>query len=87
MNKTSTEQYRHLKAVRDARHKLTRARTLEKSALRNLHTLIRDGFKQEIGGPKLADASGLSLPRVYQIRNQEHADAEAQGTPLEAQAI
>jgi hypothetical protein len=34
-----------------------------------LRQLIREGFAQGIPGDRLADAAGLSLPRVYQIRD------------------
>jgi hypothetical protein len=34
-----------------------------------LRQLISEGFEQGIPGEKLADAAGLSLPRVYQIRD------------------
>jgi hypothetical protein len=34
-----------------------------------LRQLISEGFDQGIPGEKLADAAGLSLPRVYQIRD------------------
>ncbi len=31
--------------------------------------LIREGFDQGIASEKLAEAAGLSVPRVYQIRD------------------
>jgi hypothetical protein len=34
-----------------------------------LWRLIREGFEQRISGEKLAEAAGLSVPRVYQIRD------------------
>lgn len=34
-----------------------------------LRRLIREGFEEGISGEKLAEAAGLSLPRVYQIRD------------------
>jgi hypothetical protein len=34
-----------------------------------LRRLIREGFEQGITGEKLAEAAGLSVPRVYQIRD------------------
>jgi hypothetical protein len=34
-----------------------------------LRRLIREGFEQGIPGERLAEAAGLSVPRVYQIRN------------------
>jgi hypothetical protein len=34
-----------------------------------LRRLIREGFQQGITGEKLAEAAGLSVPRVYQIRD------------------
>jgi hypothetical protein len=34
-----------------------------------LRRLIREGFGQGIAGERLAEAAGLSVPRVYQIRD------------------
>ena len=34
-----------------------------------LRRLIREGFESGIPGEQLADAAGLSVPRVYQIRD------------------
>jgi hypothetical protein len=34
-----------------------------------LRRLISEGFKEGIVGETLAEAAGLSLPRVYQIRD------------------
>jgi len=34
-----------------------------------LRRLIREGFEQGIAGEKRAEAAGLSVPRVYQIRD------------------
>ena len=34
-----------------------------------LHRLIREGFENGIPGEKLAEAAGLSVSRVYQIRD------------------
>ena len=34
-----------------------------------LRRLIREGFKQGIPGERLAEAAGLSVPRVNQIRD------------------
>lgn len=34
-----------------------------------LRRLIREGFENGIPGEQLAKASGLSVPRVYQIRD------------------
>jgi hypothetical protein len=34
-----------------------------------LRRLIREGFGQGIAGEKIAEAAGLSVPRVYQIRD------------------
>lgn len=35
-----------------------------------LRRLIRKGFDQGIAGEQLADAAGLSVPRIYQIRDR-----------------
>jgi hypothetical protein len=37
---------------------------------RELRSLIHDGFELEIPGSVLAKASGYSLPRVYQMRDE-----------------
>jgi hypothetical protein len=34
-----------------------------------LRRLIREGFECDIPAEKLAEAAGLSVPRVYQIRD------------------
>jgi hypothetical protein len=34
-----------------------------------LRRLIREGFEHGIPGEQLAEAAGLSVPRVYQIRD------------------
>jgi hypothetical protein len=34
-----------------------------------LRRLIREGFEQHMPGEKFAEAAGLSVPRVYQIRD------------------
>jgi len=34
--------------------------------------LIREGFEQGIPGEQLAEAAGLSVPRVYEIRDARH---------------
>jgi hypothetical protein len=34
-----------------------------------LRRLIREGFEQGLSGEHLAEAAGLSVPRVYQIRD------------------
>jgi hypothetical protein len=34
-----------------------------------LQAAIRAAFEQGLGGPAIAQASGLSTPRVYQIRD------------------
>jgi hypothetical protein len=34
-----------------------------------LRRLLREGFEHGIPGEKLAEAAGLSVPRVYQIRD------------------
>jgi hypothetical protein len=34
-----------------------------------MRRLIREGFEYGIPGEQLAEAAGLSLPRVYQIRD------------------
>lgn len=34
-----------------------------------LRRLIREGFEQGLSGEQLAEAAGLSLSRIYQIRD------------------
>ncbi|QZE10560.1 hypothetical protein SEA_SCOOBYDOOBYDOO_245 [Mycobacterium phage ScoobyDoobyDoo] len=75
--KIGPEHVQHLKALGAAKGKLIRARLKEAEAMREVHDLIREGFAMNISGIKLSDASGLSLPRVYQVRD-EMRDAEAQ---------
>ena len=43
--------------------------TSTQSTRLNVCRLIREGFEQGIPGEKLAEAAGLSVPRVYQIRD------------------
>ena len=70
MKKIGPEQVAHLKALNAARAKLQRARESEERAMHEVHELIRDGFEMDMSGLKLSKASGLSLPRVYQIRDE-----------------
>lgn len=78
--KIGPEQEEHLKKLTTARKRLQRLRAKEDDAMREVHTLIRDGFHEyNISGLKLATASGLSLPRVYQVRNEEPNDVAGNG--------
>ncbi|QBP29694.1 hypothetical protein SEA_TYPHA_37 [Mycobacterium phage Typha] len=53
---------RHLKA-------LAKARANQIKAQDEVRQLIIDGFALGISGQDLADAAGVSKPRVYQIRD------------------
>lgn len=68
--KVGPEQVEHLKSLADAKSELQRAREHEGEAMRRVHDMIREGFQMDISGIKLAKASGLSLPRVYQVREE-----------------
>jgi hypothetical protein len=58
-----------LALIRRAAKLRERRRAAFDAADAELRQLIREGFDQCIAGAQLADASGLSLPRVYQIRD------------------
>ncbi|ACH62216.1 hypothetical protein MYRNA_249 [Mycobacterium phage Myrna] len=76
--KIGPEQHEHLKALGTAKNKLQRVREREEEAMRDVHNMIREGFRMDISGIKLAKASGLSLPRVYQVRDEmNREDREA----------
>lgn len=62
---------KHLAKLATAQNKLNVARKAEADSLREVHELIREGFSKQISGLKLAHNSGLSLPRVYQIRDEK----------------
>ena len=90
--KIGPEQEEHLKALGVARNKLQRVRKTEADAMKEVHALIRGGFDIGISGLKLAQYSGLSQPRVYQVRDEiieettvDHTDADEE-TPTEAAA-
>ncbi|ASZ74796.1 hypothetical protein KHO57_gp108 [Mycobacterium phage Phabba] len=74
--KIGPEQHEHLKALSTAKNKLQRVREREDEAMREVHDKIREGFRMDISGIKLAKASGLSLPRVYQVRDEMQRDDE-----------
>jgi hypothetical protein len=58
-----------LARIRDAA-KQRESRRVEFDAVdAELRRLIREGFEQGISGEQLAEAAGLSLSRVYQIRD------------------
>ncbi len=59
----------HLALIRRAAKLRDRRRAAVDQAEAELHRLIREGFEQGISGEKLAAAAGLSVPRVYQIRD------------------
>ncbi|WP_156747224.1 hypothetical protein [Mycobacterium sp. E2462] len=59
----------HLALVRNAAKERERRRAAFDDADDKLRRLIREGFEHGISGEKLAEAAGLSVPRVYQIRD------------------
>jgi hypothetical protein len=58
-----------LALIRRAAKLRERRRAALDDADAELRRLIREGFEQGISGEKLAEAAGLSVPRVYQIRD------------------
>ena len=77
--KIGPEQEEHLQALGVARDKLQRVRKTEEEAMKEVHSLVREGFEIGISGLKLATYSGLSQPRVYQIQHE----GKAANTPTE----
>jgi hypothetical protein len=59
----------HLVLIRRAAKMRQRRRAALDEADDELRQLIREGFEQGISGETLAEAAGLSVPRVYQIRD------------------
>lgn len=59
----------HLELIRRAARTRERQRGEFNAADKEFRRLIREGFEQGITGEQLAEAAGLSLPRVYQIRD------------------
>jgi hypothetical protein len=55
--------------IRRAAKVRERVRDAFDSADAELRRLIREGFSQGIPGEQLAEAAGLSVARVYQIRD------------------
>jgi hypothetical protein len=58
-----------LALIRRAAKLRERRRVAVDAADAELRQLIREGFDQGIPGDQLAEAAGLSIPRVYQIRD------------------
>jgi hypothetical protein len=59
----------HLARIRRAAKVRERARDAFADSDAELRRLIREGFSQGIAGEALAEAAGLSMSRVYQIRD------------------
>jgi hypothetical protein len=59
----------HLKRIQRAAAVRARRQAEFDAADETLRALIREGFDLKISGTALAEASGLSVPRVYQVRN------------------
>jgi hypothetical protein len=59
-------------ARRKTHGRADRRRTALDDADAELRRLIREGFKHGIPGEQLAQAAGLSMSRVYQIRDGRH---------------
>lgn len=85
--KIGPEQHEHLKALSTAKNKLQRVREREDEAMREVHDKIREGFRMDISGIKLAKASGLSLPRVYQVRDEMRAEERLDRNPETKEAL
>jgi len=58
-----------LALIRRAAKLRERRRTAFDDADAELRRLIREGFEQGLPGEQLAEAAGLSIARVYQIRD------------------
>jgi hypothetical protein len=58
-----------LALIRRAARLRERRRAAVDDADFELRRLIKQGFEQGIPGEQLAEAAGLSVPRVYQIRD------------------
>jgi hypothetical protein len=58
-----------LALIRRAAKLRERRRAASDAADAELRRLIREGFEHGIPGEQLAEAAGLSIPRVYQIRD------------------
>lgn len=59
----------HLALIKRAARLRERQQDKLRDADDELRRLIREGFEQGISGERLAKAAGLSVPRVYQIRD------------------
>jgi hypothetical protein len=59
----------HLGLIRRAARRRQSRREAFDTADAELRELIRKDFEQGLSGEKLAEAAGLSLARVYQIRD------------------
>jgi hypothetical protein len=55
--------------IRRAAERRTKRRSAYELADEELRRLIREGFESGLPADKIAEASGLSVPRVYQIRD------------------
>ncbi|OBJ00313.1 hypothetical protein A5624_08495 [Mycobacterium sp. 1482292.6] len=55
--------------IRRAAKARQRRRAALDEADAELRRLIREGFEQGLSGEKMAEAAGVSLPRVYQLRD------------------
>jgi hypothetical protein len=56
----------HLSLIRRAVKRRERRRADDDAEVRRL---VREGFAQGIPGRQLAEAAGVSVPRIYQIRD------------------
>ncbi|GAS95777.1 Gp43 [Mycolicibacterium canariasense] len=59
----------HLALIRRAAKQRENRRQAFDAADEELRRLIREGFEQGLSGEQLAEAAGLSLSRIYQIRD------------------
>ncbi|MHA3021289.1 hypothetical protein ACXPWS_13650 [Mycobacterium sp. BMJ-28] len=59
----------HLALIKRAARRRERQQGKLREADDELRSLIREGFAKGLSGDQLAKAAGLSVPRVYQIRD------------------
>lgn len=53
---------------------LAEVRSRAEVAMKAVHARVIQGFRAGISGYKLAKASGMSLPRIYQLRPDKEED-------------
>lgn len=82
--KVGPEQEVILSSLESARDVLAEIRGKENEVMKEIHTLLREGFRRDISGIKLGKAAGLSPARVYQVREEGKESATpASETPAD----